>query len=194
MKNTHILVIEHIAAVRRIKGLEEATVVLCLESNLAYESQHILHAIQAAGVRKWVALSEGQGGTLGWLTTHERKEAMCLQTREALRTGNMHICDGFFSVKMEEREALKQIRDELCRFSIVVEPAKTLFGKIRKTYTGCAHSNTECPCVAFSYIIVYTRSKLGGLQDDLSITIQLAVSAIRCFYQSEKYMNFRPEY
>lgn len=103
--------------------------VLCLESNLAYESQHILHAIQQAGVRKWVALSEGQGGSLGWLTTHERKEAMCLQLREALRVGNLYISDQFFSVKMEEREALKQIRDELCRFSVVVEPAKTLFGK-----------------------------------------------------------------
>lgn len=102
---------------------------LCLESNLAYESQHILHAIQAANVRKWVALSEGQGGTLGWLTTHERKEAMCLQTREALRVGTLHISDEFFSVKMEEREALKQLRDELSRFAVVVEPAKTLFGK-----------------------------------------------------------------
>jgi len=129
-------------------------VVLCLESNLAcvlhtpqrcpalahvgltfdlrvgrYESQHILHAIQSAGVRKWVALSEGQGGSLGWLTTNERKEAMALQTREALRVGNLYLSDQFFSVQMEEREALKQIRDELCRFSIIVEPPKTLFGK-----------------------------------------------------------------
>ena len=31
----------------------------CLESNLAFECQHIIHSIQAAGVRKWVALQEG---------------------------------------------------------------------------------------------------------------------------------------
>ena len=32
---------------------------------------------------------------------------------------------------MEEREAIKCIRDELCRFAIVTEPAKTTFGKVR---------------------------------------------------------------
>lgn len=27
-----------------------------------------MHALNAAGVKRWVALSEGQGGTVGWLT------------------------------------------------------------------------------------------------------------------------------
>ena len=43
---------------------------------------------------------------------------------------------------------------------------------VRKTYTG----------------------KLGGMQDDLAITVQLAITATRCFYQEAKYCNFRPEY
>ena len=147
-------------------------------------------------MRKWVALSEGAGGTVGWLTvrschrtiarpqalvdtlspapcaqTNERKEAMCFQTRDALRVGNIFLSEGFFSVLMEEREAIKTIQDELCRFAIITEPAKTLFGKIRKTYTG----------------------KLGGLQDDLAICLQLCVTGLRCFYQSDKYNSFRPE-
>ena len=42
-------------------------------SNLAFESQHLLHAVDAAEIRNWVSLSEGQQGTLGWLTTNERK-------------------------------------------------------------------------------------------------------------------------
>lgn len=37
-------------------------------SNLAFESQHLLHALEAAGVKNWVSLSEGQQGSLGWLT------------------------------------------------------------------------------------------------------------------------------
>lgn len=98
---------------------------------------------------KWVALSEGQGGTIGWLTTNERKEAMwcaaaqlrhrlfrlhtlvCarFQFRDALRVGNIFLSNEFFSVLLDEREALKQMRDELCRFAIVTEPAKTTFGK-----------------------------------------------------------------
>lgn len=27
-----------------------------------------MHALNANNVRRWVALSEGQGGTVGWLT------------------------------------------------------------------------------------------------------------------------------
>ena len=96
---------------------------------------------------------------------------MCFQTRDALRLGNIFLSEGFFSVLMEEREAIKTIQDELCRFAIITEPAKTLFGKIRKTYTG----------------------KLGGLQDDLAICLQLCVTGLRCFYQSDKYNSFRPE-
>lgn len=42
-------------------------------SNLAFESQHLLHALEGAGVKRWVSLSEGQQGALGFLTTNERK-------------------------------------------------------------------------------------------------------------------------
>ena len=37
-------------------------------SNLAFESQHLLHALESNNVKRWVSLSEGQAGTLGWLT------------------------------------------------------------------------------------------------------------------------------
>ena len=68
VRETHKLVVNHIASVRRIRNLEEATIVLSLESNLAFEAQHIVHTLQAANLRKWVALQEGAGSTLGWLT------------------------------------------------------------------------------------------------------------------------------
>jgi hypothetical protein len=49
--------------------------------------QHIIHSLQQQGVAKWVALSEGQGGSIGWLTTNERKEAMwCAATPRHFRT------------------------------------------------------------------------------------------------------------
>ena len=51
------------------------------------------------------------------------------QFRDALRVGNIFLSNEFFSVLLDEREALKQMRDELCRFAIVTEPAKTTFGK-----------------------------------------------------------------
>ena len=86
------------------------------------------------------------------------------QLRDALKVGNIHLHSDFFSVQLDDREAVKIIRDELTRFAIVVEPAKTLFGKTRRTYTG----------------------KIGGQNDDLAMTLQLAVSGIRCFYQNPK--------
>jgi len=49
-------------------GLHDATAVLVLESNLAFEAQHLMHALTRNNVRKWVALSEGAGGSVGWLT------------------------------------------------------------------------------------------------------------------------------
>lgn len=76
MRETHRLVIEHINKIRQIHNLENSTIVLCLESNLAFEAQHIVHSIQAAGVRRWLALQEGAGNTLGWLTV--RSYAMSL--------------------------------------------------------------------------------------------------------------------
>lgn len=39
VRSTHKLVADHIARVRTIKGLEQATAVLQLESNLAFECQ-----------------------------------------------------------------------------------------------------------------------------------------------------------
>lgn len=36
-----------------------------------FECQHIIHALQERGVARWVALSEGSGGTIGWLTVRQ---------------------------------------------------------------------------------------------------------------------------
>lgn len=54
VRETHKLVIAHVANIRRIKNLEDCTIVLCLESNLAYEAQHIIHSLQGAGLKRWV--------------------------------------------------------------------------------------------------------------------------------------------
>ena len=113
VKRTHELVLRHVANVRQISGLKNSTVVFCLEcaaaepnrteprraaaprrvpafgvgrSNLAFEAQHILHAVEQAGLRRWVALQEGQGGSLGWLTVRGRprqRPVFALPTRAA---------------------------------------------------------------------------------------------------------------
>ncbi len=103
------------------------------------------------------------------LTGRLRPQMMCFQTRDALKIGNISLSEDFFSTKIDPKEATRNLRDELTRFSIVTEPAKTLFGKVRRCYTG----------------------KLGGMQDDLAIALQLAITSMRRYLLSEKYANFR---
>ena len=96
MRQTHRLLVDHLAHIRSIALFSRCKFVFIFEcaprartpwplcpknsqratrcrSNLAFESQHLLHAVQQAGIKNWVSLSEGQQGSLGWLTTAERK-------------------------------------------------------------------------------------------------------------------------
>lgn len=125
------------------------------------------------------------------------------QFRDALRVGNIFLSNEFFSVLLDEREALKQMRDELCRFAIVTEPAKTTFGKGVYLTLATGQPKGRGPTMAFqrsllndllSFAVRKTYTgKIGGLNDDLAITLQLAITGLRCFYQSDKYNNFRPD-
>ena len=132
VRHTHRLLIKHILALRSIGILSHTKTVLILESNLAFESQHLLHALEAANVKNWVSLSEGQQGSLGWLTTHERKEQMCLLLREAMNVGRIALSEYFFSTELGDREARQRIKDELSSYCVVNEAPKTTFGKFRK--------------------------------------------------------------
>ena len=85
---------------------------------------------------------------------------MCLQVRDALTVGSISLSSHFFSIKMDVKDALKALGNEMRAFAILVEPPKTTFGKVRKTYSG----------------------KVGGEQDDACIAMQLAVTGLRCAY------------
>ena len=169
VRQTHNLLVRHLAKIRSMPIFSHCKFVLIFESNLAFESQHLLHAVEAAGIKNWVSLSEGQQGTLGWLTTNERKQAMCLLLREALTVGKIAMAHEFFSNELKHVEAKLRIKDELSSYCVVTEAPKTTFGKVRQTYTG----------------------KLYGKQDDLCIAIQLALIGQQYFFQSAKYRNFR---
>jgi len=148
--------------------LANAMAVLSLESNLAFESQHLLHYLHTHGFERWCSLSEGARGELGFLTTASTKERQALMLREALRVGKISFSMRFFSISMEVEEAKKRIADELKNFSVVKEPGKTFFAKPRITYSG----------------------KLNGQQDDCVIVLQLALLSQRCFFEDPKYERF----
>jgi hypothetical protein len=145
VEKTHKLLIDHITSLRTNSELQRSLVVLVLESNLGFESQHLAAALQRANVGNWICLQEGAGGSTGWLTTNSTKEAMCLRTREALRVGSLILWDRFQCLSQSPKDAINQLGKEMSNFSIVSEPAKHLFGIARKTYTGGRHSLFESP-------------------------------------------------
>ena len=165
VRNTHKLLVSHINAIRAGFPMLRATCVLCLESNLAFESQHLLHHLAESGVKRWLSLAEGAHGALGFLSTHATKEQGTLLLREALRMGRISFGREFLSTAMTAREARDRIVDELRSFSIIRQPPSTPFGKTKITYTG----------------------KINGKQDDLCIALQLCLLASRTFFQSSKY-------
>ena len=111
--------------------------VFIFESNLAFEAQHLLHAVQnyrddhGRGISNWVSMSEGQQQAHGWLTTNERKEQMCLLVREALTVGKIAYHPDFVCTELGVHKAKLQLQDELASYCVMVEPPKTTFGKVR---------------------------------------------------------------
>jgi len=148
--------------------LHGAMLVFSFESNLAFESQHLLHHLTSCGVKNWCSLTEGAHSELGWLTTASRKEAMALALREALRVGKISFSKNFFSISMTTQEARRRLLDEILNFSCITEPGKSAFARPRKTYTG----------------------KIGGLQDDTVIALQLVLIASKTFFENPKYNGF----
>lgn len=162
--------LEHINRVRAMDPyMRNATAVIALESNLGFESQHLLHALNDSKLPKWVALAEGPGGSIGLHTTAERKEQYCLLLREVLKQDRICFSEGFFSISMDTKEAKQRLRDEMGNFSVVVEPPKTTFGKTRKTYTG----------------------KLSGKQDDTVLALQMCLFTVKSYYTSDRYKTYR---
>ena len=117
--------------------MRSSTAVISLESNLGFESQHLLHALNDARLPKWVALAEGPGGAIGLQTTADRKQQYCLLLREVLKQDRIAFHDKFFSLSMKAKDAKEKLKEELLNFSVVVEAPKPTFGKTRTTYTGC---------------------------------------------------------
>jgi len=168
VRNTHKLFLDHLINIRKIPFLAHTVSVLCLESNLGFESQHLLHYLQESNFPRWVSMAEAARGELGWLTTGVTKEKMALALREALQQNSISYHKNFTSLSLGAEAAKLRIKDEIGNYSVVTEPPKQAFGKVRKTYTG----------------------KMGGMQDDVAIALQLAVCSTRVFFQSSKYVAF----
>jgi hypothetical protein len=106
-------------------------------------------------------MGEGRGGELGFLTTNERKDEMCLLLREAMKCSRISVHKQFVSISMGAEKGKNRLRDELANYCVINEQPKSAFGKLRKTFTG----------------------KLSGHQDDTAVALQIALLSSKIFYQ-----------
>jgi hypothetical protein len=62
-------------------------------------------------------------------------QGMALQLRESLRVGKIAYSPHFFSLSMSRDEAKKRLGGEMRNFSVITEPSKSQFGKVRYART-----------------------------------------------------------
>jgi hypothetical protein len=55
-----------------------------------FEAQHLMHAMSQNNVKRWVALSEGAGGTVGWLTVRRGNTTHCLDVMSTVCLTTFH--------------------------------------------------------------------------------------------------------
>jgi hypothetical protein len=188
VRETHKLLVTHILRVRAANpSLVNATAVIALESNLGFESQHLMHALQESGLSKWIALAEGPRGSIGLHTTSERKEQYCLLYREVLRQRRIVFADTFLSLSMPPTESRQRLLDETLNFSIVVEPPKSSFGRVSPmhAWSQTRRSLTDPMTCVLQSRKTYT-GKLAGKQDDTVLALQMCLYAVKTFYSSDR--------
>ena len=62
----------------------------------------------------------------------------------------------FVCTELGVHKAKLQLQDELASYCVMVEPPKTTFGKVRKTYTGKVHGACRCDWLSFNQPLLPT--------------------------------------
>lgn len=135
------LVMNVLSGIRRLVGFEKCVFCFALESNLGQEAAHLCSFFKRQNLRDYMVLSEGAGGTSGFLTTNERKKQGTLKLRTLLQAQKLKIHENCISSK----EKLDELKKELLNFTVLVEPSRNPFSNIRSkmTFSGKMHGNDD---------------------------------------------------
>lgn len=163
------VLIDHIYALKKKKYLKGAIIVIMVENNLGFESYHIERFINRTPARNFCCFLTDKDQKVGLRTTNPVKEAMYHKLKTFLEEDAVFIYEKLTVVNGEypEQKMLKQLKDELVQFKVMIELPKTVFQQTKRTYTG----------------------KLGGAVDDLAITIMLNALWHKEFY-TPKYSDY----
>lgn len=174
--------VQHIAAVRSIPGLQTAKIVFCPESNLGSEGKRFAQDLSREGVRNCFCLMEDVRGNEGVRMTDEFKKEMWMSTNALLlyRRIRWHQC--MVSISDDEKFSAPRMRkliiDELCGYQRQLIYSKSdPLAPPKERFTG----------------------KIGGVAcDDHCIALQIAYKAMEFwtakpdFYQKLKPLDRQP--
>jgi hypothetical protein len=144
---------DHIMAFKKKKYTKNARVVIMVENNLGFESYHIERFINRTKARKFCCFLTDKDQKVGLRTTNPIKESMWHKFKTFLEEDAVYVWDELVTMnpKFKPKQMLKQLKDELNQYKVLIELPKTIFQETKRTFSG----------------------KMGGAVDDLSVTIQL---------------------
>lgn len=139
---------EHIAAIRSGLGRKGSRIFVYVERNLGFEAEHHRRALgHIQGVKFYV---DQAANRVGVLTTEQVKHGMCQLVVAMLRERRLHMATKL--VSSTEHECRIRLREQMEVYGFQFKAAANPFQKERVSLSG----------------------KIGGMQDDVCICLQLA--------------------
>lgn len=145
------LVRQHIARVRHIPELVFSTIVVLVERNLGFESEHLQRALGSIeGVSFY---RDVKANRVGVLTTEAVKLGAMTLTNVFLRERRVHVLSDEHFVSLDTAHCKRKLREQLEIYSFQFKLPDSVFQKARYALSG----------------------KVGGLKDDVVICLQLGI-------------------
>ena len=161
------LVATHIRDIRENIGRKASRVTIFVERNLGFEAEHHRRALDGIpGVTFYV---DQAADRVGVLTTEQVKHAMCQLVVAMLRERRIHIASPL--VSRNEHDMRTRLREQM-----------EIYGY-----------QTKLPANTFQKERIALSGKIGGMQDDICICLQLACYFTQLGEQRAAQCFARPE-
>lgn len=159
---TDKILVDLIRTVRRLPGLTMAKIVVCIESNLAYEAQRQSAMLQKAAAEAQIPQviimheDESHGRVnAGFRTTEDSKKAMALLADEKLCQRRIQFHKNFVYVSTDPQDKLdadsykKELVKQLEDYKRIIIPSKNPYIPSKELYSGKRGCGTDDDAIAF---------------------------------------------
>ena len=165
------LVVDHIRACRRIKGLKDSLSVLMIESNMPGIAQSIMRTIRERQLVNCVIMRDKDGNT-GCRTTPQNKPSMVYDTQTIMREKRIVFHRDFTTFGIDycpEDDLRDTLIAEMRSFTRTIIPSKTNPDNVSERFSG----------------------KASGGKDDFVMALMINIYWRKLFLVEERYRMYR---